>query len=160
MKQKMRENEDSKRRGGGRHTVRNVDGDVPLSVRSFDEEYDDSNSNKQKQNGVRLQRTGQQERDNRSITPKKRLEREILVLRAVKLKAGLHAITPNRREPARPPPRAPQEGHHQPRHHPTCPPETKPEHEQLCTTGWTGFESPPSTNFCGQDNKSTPVPVS
>ena len=33
----MRENEDSKGRGGGRLKLRDVDGDVPLSMRSFDE---------------------------------------------------------------------------------------------------------------------------
>ena len=43
----MRENEDPKGRGGGGLKLRNVDGDVPLSMRSIDEECTDgSNSSK------------------------------------------------------------------------------------------------------------------
>ena len=42
----MRENKDSKGRGGDRLKLRNVDGDVPLSMRSFEECKDGSNSSK------------------------------------------------------------------------------------------------------------------
>ena len=47
---KMREDEDSKGRGGDRLKLRNVDGDVPLSMRIFDEEYKESSSKRDSKN--------------------------------------------------------------------------------------------------------------
>ena len=41
---KMRENENSRGKGGSRHKLRNDDGDVPLSMRSYCEEHKDSSS--------------------------------------------------------------------------------------------------------------------
>ena len=54
---KMREHENSRRKGGGRHKLRNVDGEVPLSFRSYCEER----SNKEIEDG-------NSEQDSRSKT--------------------------------------------------------------------------------------------
>ena len=43
---KTRKNENSKGEGVGRQKLRHVDGDVPMSMRSKDEEYKDSSSKK------------------------------------------------------------------------------------------------------------------
>ena len=60
---KMRQNENSRGKGGSRLKLRNVDGDVPLSEQSYCEDDKDSSSKKeiedsskkrqQKQNGMR-----------------------------------------------------------------------------------------------------------
>ena len=61
---KTRRNYDLKGKGGGRLKLCNVDGDVPLCMRSFDEENKDSSSSSkknQRRDGERKQRFRQQE---------------------------------------------------------------------------------------------------